>query len=148
MDFRNLLPWRRRQGSAALPPEPDPTPASAPEAKQEEVPDPRPRVFRVWTDWGSVFAFKLEPRRYVHGVEVGPVDVRGHSERAEKLVRIIGIGAEPFVGGEITVSDEPYEIVDLGEGPVAFYPSETIVRVREIPVPDEALEPQLSAQPA
>lgn len=114
-----------------------PEPRTPPvEAASAEKPDPRPRVFRVWTDEGSVFAFKLEPRQYVHGVEVGPVDIRGNSQVAGKLIRILGIGSEPFVGSKITVSDVPREILDLGDGPVKFFDEETICGIQEIPVPE------------
>jgi hypothetical protein len=104
--------------------------------------DTRPRAFQVRTQEGSKFAFRFDPQiedaRFVYGT----VTIIGYSVMAESHVTIHGMGCAPEAGGRIIVSQQPlhYEWLENGER-LPIYQTETILVVREVPVPDELLTP-------
>ncbi len=89
------------------------------------------RAFKVWTEEGSVFAMRLDPKEVWYGMELGVLTIVGFSSSTGNQLELRGVGAAPEIGGKVAVASH-------GEPPVLAY--ERISRVQEIPVPPHVLE--------
>lgn len=93
------------------------------------------RAFIVVTRQGSRFACRFRPTLEECGVLLGSLELFGVVRSTGESLRIQGQGALPEVGGELVVSDQPYDTLYYQQEAYPCYPTEVIVAVREVPVP-------------
>jgi hypothetical protein len=99
-----------------------------------------PRVFRIQTYEGSVFAAKFYPGIRDNGIQYGQLQIMGHSKVTNTLLSIVGMGCIPERGSSIKVSQEPVHKDHFGSEEIAIYETETIRSVEEISIPEDVLK--------
>lgn len=99
-----------------------------------------PRVFRIRTYEGSVFAAKFYPGINDCGIQYGQLHILGHSKVANETLSIVGMGCLPERGASIKVSQNPIRQEHFGLEEIDIYETETIRSIEEIPIPEEVVK--------
>jgi hypothetical protein len=99
---------------------------------------PDSRAFKVKTQEGSLFVARLDDELVQDGVAYYNQTWLGFSERMHRKVKIKGIGPAPMPGATLTVDDTPYEEYEMAGERIPRYPTERILEVVELPLPELA----------
>ena len=91
-----------------------------------------PKAYRIWTNEGSKFICRFDPKVEKDGVLYGHSVSMGYSVAAERHLKIVGLSSAPEVGGTLVISDKPWHTEIVNGEEVHHYAYERITNVEDI----------------